>query len=87
VRTLADEYDWAVIDGTFFNADEHPGRDLSKVPHPTVQHTLTLIPHGRGRVFFTHLNHTNALLCSPQLREQLRSNGFDVVAQRQVFQL
>jgi pyrroloquinoline quinone biosynthesis protein B len=56
--------DVALVDGTFFDADELPGRDLAEIPHPFVVETLERLRHaapdlGR-RVVFTHLNHTNA---------------------------
>ncbi|HHI88546.1 MAG TPA: MBL fold metallo-hydrolase [Hellea balneolensis] len=55
--------DYVFIDGTFYDGDELPGRDMSKIPHPTMVHTMTLLkplsPAARGKVHFIHLNHTN----------------------------
>lgn len=65
-RRLADvlaEVDVALIDGTFFDVDELPGRDPSAFPHPTIRHTLKLLAplpaSERAKVLFTHLNHSN----------------------------
>lgn len=55
--------DFIFIDGTFYNGDELPGRDMSKIPHPTMVTTMTrlksLEPEHRRKVYFIHLNHTN----------------------------
>ena len=55
--------DYLLIDGTFYSGDELPGRDMSKIPHPTIVHTMemlkTLDLASRAKVYFTHLNHSN----------------------------
>ena len=87
VGRLPDQYDVSIIDGTFWSGDELPGRKMSDVPHPTVLTSTHLIGNGRGRVFFTHLNHTNPLISSPQSRQTLRAAGFDAVDHGQSFGL
>jgi pyrroloquinoline quinone biosynthesis protein B len=87
VRALPDKYDVSIIDGTFLDDNELPGRTMSEVPHPTVRHTIKLIGVGRNRVFFTHMNHTNPLISSVEARQTLRAQDFDVVDQGQVFTL
>lgn len=53
----------ALIDGTFYDAAELPGRDMSEIPHPFIVETLELFSalpsEVRARVVFTHLNHSN----------------------------
>src|SRR5688572_9093421 len=65
-RKLADEVaavDVALLDGTFHDAGELPGRSMAEVPHPFVSETMAQLPKAlRGRVRFIHLNHTNRLL-------------------------
>ena len=65
-RRLEDEVgavDVALLDGTFYEAGELPGRAIAEVPHPFVPETLARLPATlRGRVRFIHLNHTNRLL-------------------------
>ena len=65
-RRLADEVgtvDVALLDGTFSDGAELPGRSMADVPHPLVPETLALLPAPlRARVRFIHLNHTNRLL-------------------------
>jgi pyrroloquinoline quinone biosynthesis protein B len=57
--------DFALVDATFFDGGELPGRDLSEIPHPFVVDTLAGLerasPELLQRVVFTHLNHTNPL--------------------------
>lgn len=58
--------DIAYIDGTFFSADELPGRDLREIPHPLVHESMVrfapLPIKERAKIRFIHLNHTNPLL-------------------------
>lgn len=76
-RSLEDELmavDRALIDGTFYAADEVPGRSLAEIPHPLVGETLVRLlprPQLASRVSFIHLNHTNRLLWDRALRESL----------------
>ena len=66
------------MDGTFFSADEIPGRSLADIPHPLVPETvasLAALPSARGRVFFVHLNHTNRLLWDAGALRELERRG------------
>ncbi len=75
--------DHAYLDATFFSGDELPGRDMSKVPHPTVSHSMArfepLSPQEKAKVHFIHMNHTNPLHNpnAPQ-REVVHKSGFDI---------
>jgi len=77
------ECDTVLVDGTFFAADELPGRDVSQIGHPLMVTTMDRlgdrVRSGRLRVLFTHLNHSNHALDSegPE-RRALRARGFDV---------
>jgi pyrroloquinoline quinone biosynthesis protein B len=68
-RRLADEVrasDMALLDGTFLDAAEIPGRSQADIPHPLVGETAALVPAElRTRVRLVHLNHTNRLLWEP----------------------
>lgn len=61
-----DDVDIAYLDGTFFSADELPGRNAAEVPHPPIAATLALLSSMpadyRRRIRFLHLNHTNPVL-------------------------
>jgi pyrroloquinoline quinone biosynthesis protein B len=58
--------DMALIDATFFDGNELPGRDMSEIPHPFVVETMKrldgLKADEKAKVHFIHLNHTNPLL-------------------------
>ncbi|NNC38772.1 MAG: MBL fold metallo-hydrolase [Hyphomonadaceae bacterium] len=55
--------DYIFIDGSFFSGDELPGRDMSKIPHPTITRTMDYLREldatERKKVKFIHLNHSN----------------------------
>ena len=60
------DYDFAFIDATFYDDNELPGRDMSKIPHPRVTESMDLIgAEGGGylkdKIRFIHINHTNPL--------------------------
>ncbi|WP_428407941.1 MBL fold metallo-hydrolase [Hyphococcus sp.] len=59
------DVDFAFLDATFYSGDELPGRDMSKIPHPTVSHSMErfakLPPEEKAKVHFIHMNHTNPL--------------------------
>jgi pyrroloquinoline quinone biosynthesis protein B len=80
-RRVADEVagvDAALLDGTFQDAGEVPGRSLAEIPHPLVGETMALLaaPALRGRVHFFHLNHTNALLWDAGALAAIEARGF-----------
>ena len=66
--TLMRDVDVAWLDGTFFDANELPHRDLSTISHPLMQESLSYfasLPEPlRRRIRFTHLNHSNPA-CNP----------------------
>ena len=83
LKSQARTHDLALVDATFFDDRELPGRDMSEIPHPRVAVTMALlseiIAESELRVIFIHLNHTNPLWDeqSPQARE-VTSRGFEV---------
>lgn len=53
-----------LLDATFWNGDELSGRDMTEVPHPTVEDTLERVRNGAlggPEIILIHLNHTNPL--------------------------
>lgn len=58
--------DYALIDATFYDGNELPGRDISEIPHPFVSETMELLNslpiEEKKKVYFIHLNHTNPML-------------------------
>lgn len=88
VREVVASCDIALLDGCFYSGDELPGRDMSQVPHPLIAGSLTLLSDCAGKVYFTHLNHTNPAIDpdSPQRRE-IEARGFHVAHERMEFEL
>ena len=91
-RRIADEVaaaDVALLDGTFQDATEVPGRTLADIPHPLVGETVALLaaPALRGRVHFIHLNHTNALLWDAGAAGAIEARGFRVARDGDAFAL
>ena len=90
--SLIREVDLALIDGTFFDIDELPGRDMREIPHPFVTESmqkLAGLPKAlRNRVMFIHFNHTNPLIRSGSLQEQkLTEQGFRIAREGWTFEL
>ena len=64
LESVLAQVDVAYVDGTFYDASELPGRDLSEIPHPLMTETLTRLVNSplRAKVRFIHLNQSNPLL-------------------------
>jgi len=80
----------AFVDGTFFSADEIPGRAIRDIPHPLIGETVARFgtaPPAPARVFFVHLNHTNRLLWDARERKNLERKGFEIAEQGSRFPL
>jgi pyrroloquinoline quinone biosynthesis protein B len=82
-RDLAAELrsaDRALLDGTFEDASEIPGRSMAEIPHPLVSETAArVVAAGLAeRVLFVHLNHTNRLLWDEPARRALEARGLRV---------
>ena len=72
----------ALIDGTFWSMEELPGRNISEIPHPTIQDSLKLLGkrmENDPRISFLHLNHSNPVndIGSKQ-RKIVEENGWRV---------
>jgi len=82
--------DIALIDGSFWDSDELPGRDMSQIPHPTVTESLMRLgKRGKGdpEIHFIHLNHSNPLLKQGSEYDELIGMGWGVSRQGQHFSL
>lgn len=86
VEQLIVAADRAYLDGTFFDGQELPNRDITKVPHPfiieSIQRFISLADRQRSKVHFIHLNHTNPAL-SPEspAAKAIRDAGMYVAEQ------
>jgi len=80
--------DIALLDATFYSADELPHRDISEIPHPLVQETMKLfesLPTLKSKIHFIHFNHTNPLLRATEEKKDLEQAGFKVAAVGSVY--
>lgn len=86
IEDLVANVDVAYVDGTFFGNGEIPGRDMSLIPHPSIEESLQrfakLPVDVRSRVRFIHLNHTNPALRNDSAATRLiRESGCHVAEQ------
>ena len=81
--------DVALLDGTFWSGGELQGRDMSVVPHPTVEeslHRLGLRREDDLDIHFIHLNHTNPLYKPhSDASRQLEASGWSIGYETQQF--
>jgi pyrroloquinoline quinone biosynthesis protein B len=81
IEDVVRSVDIAFLDGTFFSADEIPGRSIADIPHPLVPETVDRLATAAvppGRVCFVHLNHTNRLYWDKAAVASLARRGFCV---------
>jgi len=84
--------DVALLDASFFDAGEVPGRDLADIPHPFVVESLArfaaLPAAERAKVRFTHLNHTNPVVDpESEAAARVRAAGMGVARDGDRFEL
>lgn len=81
--------DVALLDGSFYSADELGHRAQGDVPHPPVVSTVERVGGlaGRPPVWFIHLNHTNPLWDPAAPQRDTLPAGFDVAHTGQRFAL
>ncbi|MGI2259454.1 MBL fold metallo-hydrolase [Shewanella sp. GXUN23E] len=88
IAALIPEVDYALLDATFYSADELPGRAMAEVPHPLVLESMAKFEHlpasQRDKIIFIHFNHTNPLLngASEEYR-RVTGAGFHVAQEGQ----
>jgi pyrroloquinoline quinone biosynthesis protein B len=78
LRPFVAGLDVALLDGTFFSADELPGRDIAQIPHPLATDTAERLAGVECDVRLSHLNHTNPLHRPGPERESLAARGIGV---------
>lgn len=87
-----DKVDIALLDGTFYKNGELPGRDMSEVPHPFVEESMSkfsALPDSvRAKIVFIHFNHTNPLLKKESTEKtKVKKVGFGVAEEGMVIEL
>jgi len=80
--------DIALIDGTFYDDDNSLVKNISEVPHPFINETMELFrdydKNTKAKIYFIHLNHTNALLWDNNSRKKIIQEGFNIAEQGKV---
>ncbi len=81
--------DYAFVDGSFYDGDELPGRDMSEIPHPFIVESTALFAKlsetDKAKVHFIHFNHTNPLILGGHPRKaEVRQMGFNIAEEGQI---
>jgi pyrroloquinoline quinone biosynthesis protein B len=91
LKEMAAIADVLLVDGTFYDSHELPGRSIAEVPHPYVPETMKFfdsIPladrkNTISKIHFIHFNHTNALMWDTVAQNKVLKAGFGVARQGQ----
>ncbi|MCB0697145.1 MAG: hypothetical protein KDC07_07255 [Chitinophagaceae bacterium] len=79
------DVDIALLDATFYDETELPGRRMEEVPHPFVEETMQLFNRTdkvtKAKIYFIHFNHTNPLLWDTGIQTELGNAGFNCAKQ------
>ena len=82
VEQLLDGVDVAYLDGTFFDENELPNRDVTQVPHPLIKESIQSLQEFSvdypGVIRFIHFNHSNPVLHDKILESELNDLGFGI---------
>ena len=83
IESLIQKVDYALLDATFFDGNELPNRDMSKIPHPFLIESLarfdSLEANEKAKIYFIHFNHTNPLLKeNSQASKEVRAKGYHI---------
>jgi pyrroloquinoline quinone biosynthesis protein B len=78
LRRFVASMDIALLDGTFFSADELPGRDLNQIPHALATDTAERLAGVDCDVRLIHLNHSNPLHKPGAEQDWLADRGIGV---------
>ena len=66
IAELLIDCEYAFLDGTFFDGNELPGRNMNEIPHPFIIESMRLFDSNKqidkSKIHFIHFNHTNPLL-------------------------
>ncbi len=79
---IVENSDYSLLDGTFYDINELPGRDMSQIPHPFIVETMKIFKNSdkKDSIFFIHLNHTNpALDNSSNEFQNIIDSGFNII--------
>jgi len=86
IEKLISQVDIAFLDGTFYDGDELPNRNMADIPHPFISESMkrfeTLPAKEKAKIRFIHFNHTNpALHENSHAHMAIKSAGFGIATQ------
>ena len=87
---VVENSDYSLLDGTFYDINELPGRDMSQIPHPFIIETMNLFKNSdkKDSIYFIHLNHTNPALNKDSVEhKKVIYNGFNISEFGQILKL
>jgi len=91
IAELVKQVDMALLDATFYDSNELPGRNMDEIPHPfvveSIAHFESLPPEDKAKIHFIHFNHTNPLLTNGDEAEAVRNKGYNLAVFKQSFHL
>ena len=83
--------DVLLVDGTFYHLDELQNRNILEVPHPTINDSFNVFSDlsisDRNKIYFTHFNHTNAIIHNGKESRQLIDKGYNILNDGDVFDI
>lgn len=66
IKKQVQQHDYVIIDGSFYQEGELPGRNMAEIPHPFVTESMQLFKDLKAdekqKIWFIHFNHTNTLI-------------------------
>ena len=90
IKEVVSNNTYSLLDGTFYDIDELPGRDMSEIPHPFIVESIDFFSDivNKSGVHFIHLNHSNpALDSNSNAFDNIKKNGFHIAQRDQLFDL
>ena len=86
------QVDYAFLDGTFYHGQEIGTRDISQIPHPFIEESLTLFKdlpaNEKAKIHFIHFNHTNPVIdMKSEAYQNCVKQGFNIAKVLDVFNL
>lgn len=84
--------DYAFLDATFFNGAELNNRDMSEIPHPSIEESMELFQKlsasEKAKVIFIHFNHTNPALNPNSVESKtILKKGFNIARINEIYKL
>lgn len=91
IKEEVEKVDFAFLDATFYDIEELPGRDMSKIGHPFVLETIETFKGSpeslKNKIVLIHFNHTNPLLRDDEESHLVQKKGFVIAREGDLYNL